>query len=162
MSCWSGEYRPATLSRMNLTASSSETATLQVCAWGRIQQDSSFHTSLPEDTSFVVNTGLQVWFAISVSEVAQYSFVNGDSNWTFDRTWSNVNGRAGMACQSWPADPDSYMTCDTNDNTTSYLFFSDLSGTIIGYWKDVANDTRSTISHPIIEWSKSSSPCSDS
>ena len=80
---------------MNLTTSSSESATLQVCTWGHIQQDSGFHTILPEDTSFVVNTGLQVWFAISVSEVAQYSFVNGDSNWTFDRTWSSVNGRAG-------------------------------------------------------------------
>lgn len=138
-------WRQGPLNSMDIQASNSEDATLSVCLWNHATRgviENNTITSEPNTSN--VNKGLRLWFATLDIEFSQYSYINGEKTWTFDRHWPDANGRAGLACQS---------QVDVQYNLT-YVFFLDSKNTMVSYWKDEIVEATNTSTHPAGEWRK--------
>lgn len=79
-------------------------------------------------------------YAKNNSTFDQYDWTNGNSGWNFTRSFTGMNARAGVGCQSW-------LT-----NTTQYLMMVDNTNTMRIIWRDTDINKTSTNAHPINQW----------
>ena len=113
------------LNDLNLKANEADMIGLQACYWGNFYGDTDstyadgFNASRA-NSSAAPQTGMHLyvrllnvpwkskpanvdysWYATSDTTFDQYSWTNGDSQWKKDQVWENMNGRAGVGCQTW-------------------------------------------------------------
>jgi hypothetical protein len=102
-------WQDGPLNDLNLKANDADMIGLQACYWGNFYGDSDytyadgFNATNPNIT--VAPTGMHLWYADSDTTFQQYSWYTGESQWSSDNiTWHNMNGHAGVGCQTWETD----------------------------------------------------------
>lgn len=136
------------INKSNLKANNADQVGLQACWYGSDYGDSDYtHTPLPGnngDTTFTDQPGMHIWYASDDTTFQQLGWRFGDNVWTFQQSWTDLNGHAGVGCYSW------------GPGTTTYVMFVDLHNTVGFWWKDTNTTLTSTKSHPINVWTNSS------
>ena len=142
-----------TINDLNLRIFDADQVGMQACWYGNDYGDSDYiHTPLPgnpqegnDSDSDASNTGMHMWFATSATTFEQYGWRFGDTEWQHQKTWTGMNGHAGVGCYSW-----------IPDSSTTYAMFVNAANTVEIWWRDTAANTTSTASHPINEWTNTS------
>lgn len=67
-------------------------------------------------------SGIRIWVATSETTFDQMAWRNGLPTWTFEQTWTNLNGYASPACFGWAP------------GTVTYVAFVDLQDAVNLYW----------------------------
>lgn len=99
-------WQDGPLNTLNLKANDADLIGLQACYWGNFYGDTDytfadgFNATNPNTT--LAPTGMHLWYADSDTTFQQYSWYTGESQWSNDnQTWHNMNGHAGVGCQTW-------------------------------------------------------------
>lgn len=116
------------LDTLNLTAFEADQLGMQGCWWE--------HASLP---------GMKLWYATDNQTFQQIGWQNGNTNWTFEKTWSNKNGHAGIGCYTWNA-----------GSTVQYVTMVNLDDAVEFWWKDSNSNVSSNPSSTIKDWTQDS------
>lgn len=139
-------WQDGPLNSNNLKASDAELSTLQTCCWGSTLDVPDFYGGNIEaanaSTLSLPQMGMHLRYATNDTQLAQYSFIMGQSSRSYDRVWDNVNGRAGLWYQTWLS------------QSTSYVVLLDPQNNVNFYWKDVNSSKISTVMHPMNSWTK--------
>ena len=132
------------INKRNLTALDADMVGLQACWYGNDYGDVDYtHTPLPTsggDAAFSEDVGMHIWYASDETTFQQLGWRDGDNDWTFQQSWLNLNGHAGVGCYSW------------GPGTVTYVMFVDQQNTVNFYWKDTNTNTTANATHPINEW----------
>ena len=128
---------------------------MQACWYGSDYGDSDYvHTPLPSDgdtsNSSVTNYqeyGMHMWYASDNQTFQQLGWRQGDLDWSFQGSWTEKNGHAGVGCYSWQ-----------DNSTTTYVMMANLENTVEVWWKDTNTSLTNTTTHPINQWVNSKSP----
>jgi hypothetical protein len=99
-------WQDGPLNTLNLKANDADMIGLQACYWGNFYGDSDYNFSdgfnVTNPNITTTPTGMHLWYADTETSFQQYSWYNGESQWTNDNnTWHNMNGFAGVGCQTW-------------------------------------------------------------
>ncbi|MGI4802881.1 MAG: hypothetical protein ACRYG8_54385, partial [Janthinobacterium lividum] len=90
--------------------------------------------------------GMHIWYASDNTTFQQLGWRYGDLNWTFEGSWTEKNGHAGVGCYSW--EPDS---------TVTYVMLVNQQNTVEFWWKDTNTSLpTNNASHPINQWTNTS------
>lgn len=136
------------INQLNLTANNADQVGMQACWYGSDYGDSDYvHTPLPSNgdasnasvTAFQ-EVGMHIWYASDHQTFQQLGWRHGDVNWTFQGSWVNKNGHAGVGCYSW------------GPGTVTYVMMVNLDNAVEIWWKDTNNSLTSTTGHPINAW----------
>jgi hypothetical protein len=99
-------WQDGPLNDLNLKANDADMIGLQACYWGNFYGDTDytyadgFNATNPNAT--LAPTGMHLWYADSDTTFQQYSWYTGQDQWSNDKqTWHNMNGHAGVGCQTW-------------------------------------------------------------
>lgn len=137
---------------MNLVANDADQVGLQACWYGSDYGDSDYlHTPLPStngisntsaagNAAFADDVGMHIWYASDDTTFRQLGWRDGDTNWTFQQSWLDMNGHAGVGCYSW------------GPGTTTYVMFVNTNNIVEFWWKDTNTTLASTDTHPIDVW----------
>ncbi|GAB7355291.1 hypothetical protein MBLNU459_g5829t1 [Dothideomycetes sp. NU459] len=143
-----------TIDQLNLVALDADQVGMQACWYGSDYGDTDYtHTPLPTDgdTSNATVTahnevGMHIWYASDSQTFQQLGWRYGDLNWTFQGSWTEKNGHAGVGCYSW--EPDS---------TVTYVMMVNLNDSVEFWWKDTNTSLPSNnAKHPINVWTNTS------
>lgn len=139
-------WQDGPLNRNSLKASDAELSTLQTCYWGSTLDDPDFYSGGIQGTN-ASNLSLpaiimHLWYATNDTQLAQYTFIGGQSSWNYNRLWDAVNGRAGLGCET------------LLNETTSYVVLLDLENNVNIYWNDFNSSKVKTEVHPVNSWTK--------
>ncbi|OAP61563.1 hypothetical protein AYL99_03766 [Fonsecaea erecta] len=135
------------LDDLKLEVNHADTIGMQVCYWGNFYGDATdtYTDGLNgTDPAGAPQTGMHLWFADTNSSFRQFDWTNRSAQWTevTDHAWDNLDGHAGVGCQTWES------------GTTEYVFFVNENHTINMWWKD-NNFSASNIptpEHPVGKW----------
>jgi hypothetical protein len=99
-------WQDGPLNTLNLKANDADMIGLQACYWGNFYGDSdyTFANGFNATPSNLTShpTGMHLWYADSDTTFQQYSWDTGLIQWVNDnQTWHNMNGHAGVGCQTW-------------------------------------------------------------
>ena len=151
------------LNDLNLKANDADMIGLQACYWGNFYGDTDYTYSDGFNASSqnvsIAPTGMHLWYADTDTSFQQYSWFNGRDQWDNDnQTWSNMNGHAGVGCQTWLSGTGKKSSLTTQlkkfrltSRAVSYVFMVDLANTVEIWWKD-SNSSNETPSHPTNKW----------
>jgi hypothetical protein len=90
------------INKLNLKANDADMIGLQACYWGNFYGDSDYLFNATNLNVTTAPTGMHLWYADSDTTFQQYSLYVGEAQWLNDnQTWHNVNGHAGVGCQTW-------------------------------------------------------------
>lgn len=87
-------WQDGTLNSLNLKAYKANTIGMQACYWGDYYGRYSLNGQAR-------TTGIHLWYADSATTFQQYSWSNGTNRWDYEKTWTDLDGHAGVACQTW-------------------------------------------------------------
>lgn len=137
-------WKDGPLNDLELTANDADMVGLQACYWGNFYGDSDYTFAngfnATNTNTTIAPTGMHLWYADSDTTFQQYSWYTGQTQWSNDNhTWHNMNGHAGVGCQTW------------DSGTVQYVFFVDVENTMEIWWKD-SNSTNETPDHPTNLW----------
>ena len=135
----------------NLQANDADQVGMQACWYGSDYGDSDYsHTPLPGQTpgqqALTNEYGMHIWYASNDTTFQQLGWRYGDASWTWQQSWANKNGHAGVGCYSWES-----------DSTTTYFMIVNEEDTVEFWWKDTNTTLANTTTHPINEWVNSKS-----
>ncbi|KAJ9630684.1 hypothetical protein H2203_001207 [Taxawa tesnikishii (nom. ined.)] len=116
------------INQLNLTANNADQVGMQACWYGSDYGDSDYEV------------GMHIWYASDHQTFQQLGWRHGDVNWTFQGSWVNKNGHAGVGCYSW------------GPGTVTYVMMVNLDNAVEIWWKDTNNSLTSTTGHPINAW----------
>lgn len=136
------------MSLQNIKVYDADQVGMQACWYGSDYGDSDYsHTPLPSNgdnsNTSILNYqeyGMHMWYASDNQTFQQLGWRAGDLNWTFQGSWPNKNGHAGVGCYSW------------GPGTTTYVMMVNLQNTVEFWWKDTNTNTTNTTAHPINQW----------
>lgn len=99
-------WQDGPLNALNLKASDTDQVGLQACYWGNFYGDTDYTFTNGFNgtrSNLTTNpTGMHLWYADSSTSFQQYSWSTGETQWANDnQTWHNMNGHAGVGCQTW-------------------------------------------------------------
>jgi hypothetical protein len=169
-------WQDGPLNALNLKANDADMIGLQACYWGNFYGDTDFTSPGGFDTfnggfngtasNLTTNpTGMHLWYADSDTTFQQYSWHTGLTQWANDNhTWHNMNGHAGVGCQTWESGTSKsnapLLASRTGKCLTAtvaqYVFFVDVENTVEIWWKD-SNSSNETPNHPTNHWVNSKS-----
>jgi hypothetical protein len=119
---------------------------MQACWYGNDYGDTDYeHTPLSNsngDTQFSKDVGMHMWYASGDTTIQQFGWRDGDAAWSYQDSFPDVNGHAGIGCYSW------------GPGTVTYVMMVNDADTAEVYWKDTNTSIASTTVHPINEWVK--------
>lgn len=128
---------------MNATVLDADQLGMQACWYGNDYGDIDYtHTSVPSTGSTAANheVGMHMWYASDETTFQQLGWRAGDEEWSFQQSWLNLNGHAGVGCFSW------------GEGTVTYVMFVDTQNTVNFYWKDTNANSTGNATHPINQW----------
>ena len=134
-----------------LVANNADQVGLQACWYGNDYGDVDYvHTPLPQNGDGSNSSikshneyGMHLWYASDNTTFQQMGWRQGDLNWTFQGSWTDKNGHAGVGCYSW------------GPGTSNYVMFVNKQNTVEFWWKDTNTNLTSTTKHPINAWTNS-------
>lgn len=62
------------------------------------------------------NADMRLWYASNETTFEEYTFSNDADEWTWQRSWTNYSGAAGVGCYSWGPDDYTYAAFANLDN----------------------------------------------
>ena len=90
---------------------------------------------------------MHLWYASDNATFQQLGWRAGETEWSWQQSWLNFNGHAGVGCYSW------------GPGSVTYVMFVDLENTVNFYWKDTNTNTTGNTSHPINQWTNCKFGC---
>ena len=106
------------VNKLNLQANNAPMVGMQACWYGNFYGDTDYVNGSsgadPHGTNPYLNNataggslasevGMHLWYGASNTSFEQYGWRYGDDHWTSQKTWKNMNARAGVGCYSWAA-----------------------------------------------------------
>ena len=133
------------INQLNLQALDSDEVGVQACYSGFDYGAGGdyHHTPLPNQSgnaSLSNEVGMHIWYASDNTTFQQYGWRDGDDTWTWQHTWANKNGHAGVGCYSW------------GPGSVTYVMFVNLENSVEFWWQDQNTNQTNTTSHPLGVW----------
>lgn len=85
---------------------------------------------------------MRIWYASDDNTFKQLGWRFGESSWTEEGEFPDLNGHAGVGCYSW------------GPGSVTYAMFVNTKDEVEFYWRDTNTSLPSTASHPINKWTK--------